>query len=426
MNKYPFQITKMPNGLRIITAEMPHMESVAVGVWAGVGGRHETLEFGGISHFLEHVCFKGTKRRTARQISQAIEGVGGNMNGFTSEETTCYYAKVRYPKFERALDVLLDVFRHSLFAPAEIERERGVIKEEVRMYMDMPQQLVYEDFNAAVWQDHPLGRSLLGTFESIDRISRKDLVSFRETYYTPDNSIVSVVGNVRHEDVVKAVRRRTADWRSSRATPPLVPFRGRQRMPRIHFRVRPIEQAHAVMGFRAVSRKDPDRFPLKMLSTILGENMSSRLNHEIREKRGWAYSVHSHVTRFLDTGALLIGLGTDAGNLTKALKLILAICAGIAEKGVKPIELRHAKEFVRGNVALAMERTTEYMIWLGENLLTTNEVLSIDDALKRYDSVTLDGVQRVARRIFRDKGLNLALVSPEVDRKEIAALASLE
>ena len=422
MTKYPFNITSLPSGLRIITGHMHHMESVSIGVWACVGGRYETAELSGISHFIEHMNFKGTPSRTGRKISQAIESIGGVINGFTGEEATCYYAKVRYPKFQNALEVILDLYFNSHFDQAEINRERDVIKEEIRMYDDVPQQLVYEDFNTLMWPRHPLGQSLLGTFDSIDSFSRKALLAFRNRTYTPANTIISVAGNIRHEDVVAAVKKYTTGLKKGKPVESCTPFRSRQRSTRLHVRIKQFEQAHAIMGFRTFGRTDPRRFQLRLLSTMLGENMSSRLNHEIREKRGLAYSIHSQVSRYIDTGALQITIGTDPQKLPRALALILSTCRSIAEKGVRPIELRHAKEFVRGNVGLALERTTDHMIWLGEGLLISDAVLTIEEIIDQYDRVTLEDIQSVAQQVFIQKALSLVIVSPSCNTQQIKTL----
>ena len=423
MTKYPYELTTLPSGLRVISAEMLNMESVALGVWAAAGGRCESAALSGISHFVEHLCFKGTKQRTARQISQAIESVGGTLNGFTGEEVTCYYAKVRYPDFERAMDVLNDIYRNSTFPDDEMERERKVIKEEVRMYQDMPQQVAYDDLTRIMWPDHPLGRSLLGTFETIDGLTKRDLLRYRREHYTPRATVVSVVGHIPHKAVLAAVEGYMGGPWQAGTPAPMLPVQDRQRHPRVHTRTKQAEQAHLLIGFRAFSRTNPDRYPLRVLSTILGENMSSRLNHEIREKRGLAYEVDSSIACLKDTGALRISVGTDPANAAKALKLILAICADVAEHSVRERELKHAKVYVRSHIALALERTTEYMLWLGESMLISNEVLSIEDIMAAYERVTLADVQRAARAVFANKGLSVALVSPKVDEAQIKDLA---
>ena len=425
MNKFPFKETKLANGLRIITAEMSYMESVAIGILAGVGGRYEKEENLGISHFLEHACFKGTKKRNARQISQAIEGIGGSINGFTSEEITCYYAKVRYPKFDQAFGVLADMYCNAIFNPTEMNRERGVIKEEIKMYMDMPGQLVYDDFGATIWKNHPLGRSVLGTFDTVEGISGKKLVDFRKVYYSPNNTVISIAGNISHETALKSVKKYLDGWKSVAAAPEFKPFIPRQRAPRVHFRNQSTEQAHLIAGFRSVGRTHPDRFALRLLSNILGGNMSSRLNHEIREKRGLAYSVHSHLARFVDIGSMMISVDTDVKKLPGALKLVLKICSDISEKGVKPTELKHAKEYLNGILALAMEHTTEYMIWLGRNSFTESKFLTVEQLIEKTNDVTAEDVQRMAKEVFKNNRLNVALVADNVDKKKITDIARM-
>jgi len=426
VNNLSFIETKLSNGLRIITAEMPYMESVAVGILSGVGGRYEQEEKQGISHFLEHACFKGTKNRSARQISQAIEGIGGSINGFTSEEITCYYAKVRYPKFEQAFDVLVDMYRKAVFDSTEMERERGVIKEEIKMYMDMPGQLVYDDFSSTIWKNHPLGRSVLGTFDSVDGITRKDLINFRKNNYSTNNTVISVAGNISHDTVLKIVKKYFARLKSGEIMPEFKPLSQKQKAPRINIRNQPTEQAHLVAGFRTIGRLHPDRFALRVLSNILGGNMSSRLSHQIREKRGLAYSVHSHLAKFIDVGALMISVDTDVKKLPDALKLILKICSDIANNGVKKSELRHAKEYLNGIMALAMEHTTEYMIWLGRKSLTGGEITTVDHLIEYTNNVTLEDVHRVAKDIFQNNRLNVALIADNIDKKKITGIAKLK
>jgi len=426
VNNLSFIETKLSNGLRIITAEMPYMESVAVGILSGVGGRYEQEEKQGISHFLEHACFKGTKKRSARQISQAIEGIGGSINGFTSEEITCYYAKVRYPKFEQAFDVLVDMYRKAVFDSTEMERERGVIKEEIKMYMDMPGQLVYDDFSSTIWKNHPLGRSVLGTFDSVDGITRKDLINFRKNNYSTNNTVISVAGNISHDTVLKIVKKYFARLKSGEIMPEFKPLSQKQKAPRINIRNQPTEQAHLVAGFRTIGRLHPDRFALRVLSNILGGNMSSRLSHQIREKRGLAYSVHSHLAKFIDVGALMISVDTDVKKLPDALKLILKICSDIANNGVKKSELRHAKEYLNGIMALAMEHTTEYMIWLGRKSLTGGEITTVDHLIEYTNNVTLEDVHRVAKDIFQNNRLNVALIADNIDKKKITGIAKLK
>lgn len=419
-------VTRLANGVRVLTALMPHMTSVAVGVWASVGGRHEAPHEHGICHFLEHMCFKGTKRRSARRIASEIESAGGTINAFTCEEAACYYAKVSHGDFERALDVLLDLYHEATFPAAEVARERNVIKEEIRMYLDMPAQLVYEDFGHVMYNGHPLGRPLMGTLDSIERIGARALRAFRDRHYTPGNTVVSVAGCIAHDDVVTAVRERTVGWRARRRVARSRVFRPRQRAPHVGFRIRPIEQAHVVVGVLACSRTAPERFALRVLSTILGETMSSRLNQQIREQRGLAYSIQSSVTHYQETGALQIGFSADVENVPRVLALTLRACAELAARGPSATELRLAKHYLCGHVALSLERTTDRMLWLGEHLVAANEVLTTDNVLERYAAVSADEVQRVARVIFTNGRLNAAIVSPALDEARIRSVLRLE
>lgn len=391
------------------------MQSVAVGVWAGVGSRYESPQESGISHVVEHMNFKGTHRRNARQISEAIEGVGGAMNGFTCEEATCYYAKVHHTKLARAIDVLLDIYKDSLFSPQELTRECNVIKEEIRMYNDIPHHVVQENITAIMWKNHPLGQSILGTFSSLDNVSQDRLRAFHSRYYTPRNTVISVAGNVCHDDVIACIEKHTDRWKAPRQSVSFSPYKEAQRTARFSMVTRPTEQAQFVLGFKGLHRTDPARFAFRLLSVILGENMSSRLHQDIREKRGLAYSVNTHTMRLIDTGALMVSCGTEPTQLNTALQRVVYNIRRVTQSGVTKKELAHAKEYVRGHLALSLERTASYMLWLGEYLLTTNAVMPMKDVLNAYTAVTQDDITRIASRIFMPQKASLAVVAPSID-----------
>jgi predicted Zn-dependent peptidase len=287
------------------------------------------------------------------------------------------------------------------------------------MYQDMPQQLVYDDFNQVIWGDHPLGRPLVGTPATIDEFSREQLLAFRNRHYTTANTVVSIAGNVRHEQMLRLLETHAGAWRTTGERATCQPHRARQMRPRVHLRTRPIEQAHAVLGFRAEGRRSPRRYAVRMLSTVLGETMSSRLNQEIREKRGLAYSVHSSLTRFHETGMLQISVSAEAQNVVRVVRLALAICATLARDGVRPHELRLAKEYVRGTILLSLERTTDCMMWLGESLTTRGMVEATAELLAHYDDVSCAGVQAVARDLFVNHKLNAAFVAPDLDAGQV-------
>ena len=359
-----FQITELPSGVRVATAEMAHMESVSLGVWVGVGGRYEPTRLSGASHFIEHLLFKGTSRRNAKQISQTVEGIGGYLNAFTSEETTCYYAKASHAHTDTLLDVLTVMYLHPLFATADIDKERGVIKEELLMYHDQPDHYVHELLTETLWPEHPLGRSLTGTAKTLDAMDRHALLDFKHRKYVAANTVVAVAGHCRHDDIVLRVEKMLALRRNGRS-PAFAPVHERQRTARLRFYHKNCEQSHLAIGVRGYSRHDSRRYALKALSVILGENMSSRLFQVIRERHGLAYSIQSSTSYFADTGALLISAGLDTKRLHRALALILAELRKISKQPPSAVELQRAKDYAIGQMRLGLESTANRMMWIG-------------------------------------------------------------
>src|SRR5580704_16284982 len=311
-----YNVTRLKNGLTVATAEMPHMTSVSLGLWVGVGGRYEAPEVNGVCHFIEHMLFKGTKRRSARRISQDVEGVGGYLNAFTSEEMTCYHSKARHDRFDELLDVLSDMFLNSRFDPADIDKERGVIKEELAMYMDQPQHRVQELLNETLWPRQPLGRPLTGTEETLDSLTRSRLVNYQRNNYVANRTIFAAAGRLKHKEVVKAVSRLAGRFPQGRR-PQFTPAVGDQTRPAVRLFTKETEQTQIALGVRTCSRHDERRFALRLLNTMLGENMSSRLFQVIREDRGLAYSIYSSLSYFDDVGTLTVSSGLDLENLDK-------------------------------------------------------------------------------------------------------------
>jgi predicted Zn-dependent peptidase len=405
------QVTRCDNGLTIATAAMPHMASVSVGLWVGVGGRHETASLNGVAHFIEHMLFKGTRRRTAEQISQDVEGVGGYLNAFTSEEHTCFYSKALHHRLDDLVDVLFDMLLNSRFAPDDIRREREVIREEVAMYLDQPQQHVQELFNEAMWPGHALGRPLTGTFASITRIGRPELLGFLETNYTAPAVVVAAAGALRHQDVVAAVRRRIR--RLPRAPRPRSePFPpGRNAAPVRLFRKK-TEQSQIALGFRTCSRHDPRRFAVRLLNIILGENMSSRLFQIVREDRGLAYSIYSTPSFWDDVGDLVISVGLDAEKIEPVLRLVGRELLRLTTRRVSREELRRAKDYALGQIDLSLENTENHMMWLGEQLVSSGRLLSAQVAKDQLARITAAAIQGAARDFLRPERRALAVVSP--------------
>ncbi len=419
-----FNVTRLPNGLTVATAEMPQMASVSLGLWVGVGGRYEPAHLNGVSHFIEHMLFKGTRKRSARDISQAVEGIGGYLNAFTGEENTCFYSKARHDRFAELLDVLTDMFLNSTFDPGEIAKERSVIKEELAMYLDQPQHHVQELLNQTLWPDQPLGRPLTGTEKTLDALGRAALVQFLRANYVTSATLVTAAGNLKHRHVVNAVARIAPRFPAGKR-PSFSPSENHQPAPRLRLHTKATEQTQLALGIRACSRHDDRRFALRLLNTILGENMSSRLFQLVREERGLAYSIYSAPSFFDDTGDLVISAGLDTDKLPQTLKLIMRELRRLTITPPGAAELRRARDYAIGQLELGLESTENQMMWLGEQLLGYGKVISPAEIKRRLSAVTAHQIRAVARDFFRPERLNLALVSPRKSTADLLRLLKL-
>ena len=406
-----YRVTRLENGMTVATAAMPHMNSVSVGLWVAVGGRFEPARLSGASHFIEHMLFKGTKKRSPAEISQAVEGLGGYLNAFTSEEITCFYSRARADRFDELLEVLVDMFLNSTFEKGELDKERGVIKEELAMYLDQPQQHVHELLNETLWPDQPLGRSLTGTPETLDGLTRADLVKYKDSNYVTQSVVVAVAGNVEHKQVLKAVLRYAKKFPEAKR-PRCAPAKCNQTTPQVKLFTKATEQTQIAMGIRTCSRHDPRRFALRILNTILGENMSSRLFQIIREEHGLAYNICSHASCFDDVGSLTISAGIETEKLSQALKLISKELGKLAAKAVSAAELKRARDYAIGQMDLSLESTENQMMWLGEQFIGYGKVESPVQLKSKLSHVTSAQVQAAARDFFQPDRMNLALVSP--------------
>lgn len=415
-----YQVTRLPQGLTVATAEMPHMASVSLGLWVGVGGRYEPAELNGASHFIEHMLFKGTRRRTPRQISQAVEGIGGYLNAFTGEESTCFYARARADRLEHLLEVLMDMFLNSTFEAGALEKEREVIQEEAAMYLDQPQQHVQELLNETLWPDHPLGRPLTGSARSIAALRRDQLLAYRRAHYHAASALVVAAGQVRHEQAVKMVARFSGEFPGGRRAS-FAPVREAQRAPRLRLFTKDTAQTQLALGVRTCSRHDERRFALRLLNTLLGENMSSRLFQALREDTGLAYSVHSGLSFFDDAGVLVISAGLDADKLPRAWKLIVRESRRFTEAAPGAKEMREARDYLLGQMDLSLEGTESQMMWLGDHWLAYGKILPPAETKRRLSEVTAGEVRRVAREFLRSERLCLALVSPLKSARSLEA-----
>ena len=403
---------------------MPHTRSVSISFFLGVGSRYEPDEQAGISHYMEHMIFKGTKRRPLPQeISAAIEGTGGIINAATEQELTVLWCKVARPHFESSLDLFFDVIRNSVMEPESIEKERLVVFEELAMINDYPNYRVDAIIDEMLWPDHPLGRDIGGSKESVTGITREMLLDFMAEYYTPSNMVVSVAGNVSHEYVVEQVEALCKGWTNAKSSG-WKPFISEQVSAQSRLEYRKTEQAHLSIALPGISQEDPDRYALDLLSVMLGEGMSSRLFVEVREKKGLAYDVHSGVAHFMDTGAFVVTAGVDPKRVYDALQTILEQIGGMKES-VPEEELQMAKNLSTGRLLLRMEDTRAVASWMGNQELLLGKILDIDDVIADVNRVTVEDVRRLGNEILVSDKLNVALVGPSRGHKRVQNMLKL-
>jgi len=410
-----YQKAVLDNGLRILTSAMPHTRSVSIAFFIGVGSRYESDEQSGVSHFIEHMLFKGTERRpTARDIAVAIEGVGGIFNAGTGHESSVYWVKVAQPHLDIAIDVLVDMLRCSRFDPEEIDRERRVIMEEINLTLDTPDSLVHLLINELVWPNHPLGRDVAGTKEGLGALDREGLLAYLKHHYQPSNTVVSVAGNITHETIVGRMAGVLSDWTTGGVSS-YRPAEDSQTEIRLRIHPKETEQAHLCLSVPGIPRDHPDRFKLRMLDTVLGGGMSSRLFTEIREKRGLAYSIYSYVSGMHDTGAMGVYAGVDPGQVEDAIRAVLAEWDRLRQESVPTDELTKAKEFIKGLLLLEMEDSFSVAAWCGRQEVLSPEVLTVDEVVEAIEGVTVADIQQVAQSLFQREKLNLAVVGPFED-----------
>jgi len=416
--------TTLDNGLRVITANMPHTHSVSICIFIGVGSRYETELQAGTSHFIEHLCFKGTsKRPTARKISEAIEGVGGIVNGGTDKELTLYWCKVAQPHFPLALDVLADMLLHSRFDPKDIESERKIIIEEINMMKDSPAQLVDMLIDELLWPGHPLGRDIAGSKQSVAAITRETMLDYLAHQYLPGNTVVAIAGAVQHQEMVTAAGQAMGNWANLKPRPGYLAYK-EQKFPRLHIETKDTEQAHLCLALTGLSLLHPRRFILDLLNVVLGEGMSSRLFSEIRDRLGLAYSIHSFVDHFLDTGSITIYAGVEPKNLQVAITAILEQLSRLKEI-VPEAELSKAKELSKGRLLLRMEDSRSVAGWAGGQQVLTGQILSVDQVMSIIDAVTAEELRQLAHELLVSSQLRLAVVGPVAEDERLDELLKL-
>jgi predicted Zn-dependent peptidase len=419
-----YQKTTLGNGLRVLTSTMPHTHSVCIALFIGVGSRYESESEAGISHFIEHILFRGTPLRpTSREISEAIEGVGGILNGATDKELTFYWCKVIREHFVKATEVLVDMLLNSRFDSGDIEKERQVIVEEINMCKDSPSQQVGLLIDEVLWPHHPLGRDIAGTRESVAGIDRSRLLEFLGTRYSPCNCVITVTGQVEHEEVMEVVQRLLGGWSSPSLRSGYLAFQP-EAGERLRIEKRDTEQAHLCLALPGIALSHPQRFPLDLLNVILGEGMSSRLFSEIRDKMGLAYSINSYVEHFLDTGSITVSASVDPHNLNKAVTAILAQLDQLKEN-IPEAEMKKAREISKGRLLLRMEDSRNVAGWLGGQEMLTNRILTLEEIVSIIDGVSVEQLHQIARDLISLDKVRLAVVGPISDPAPLQKLLKI-
>jgi len=410
----------LPGGLRLVTEEVPGSRSASVGLWVGIGSRDESGPLAGAAHYLEHLLFKGTVRRTAAQLAEEIDMVGGELNAFTAKEHTCYYAHVLDSDVGLAVDVVTDVVLNAVCAPEHMELERGVVLDEIAMRDDDAEDLVHDELGAALHGDHPLGRPVLGTVESITAMDRAALYEFYRRRYTPERMILAVAGNITHDDVLAMVDAAFGDRLAGSATP-TAPREGRVSQPgrrRLALTNQDTEQAHVMLGLPGLCRHDERRYALGVLNAALGGGMSSRLFQEVRERRGLAYSVYSSVASYADAGTVSVYAGCHPERLGTVVGLIRSVLTGVATGGLTDAELARGKGQLRGGLVLGLEDTGSRMIRAGKSELNYAEHWTVDEQLELIDAVTAQDVAALAAELLGHP-LSAAVVGPYAHADEL-------
>ncbi len=410
---YPvFQKTTLANGVRVLTETIPSVRSVSVGVWIATGSRDEAPSEAGISHFIEHMVFKGTARRRMHHIAQRLEAVGGYLNAFTSKEYTCFYARALDEHLGRAIDTVCDLVLQPNFPEKELEKEKDVVLEEMKMYDDAPEEAIFDRFESVVYRDHALGRPILGFPETVRSFSRAQLLDFVAAHYTLDRIVLAVAGNAAHEEVVALAEEAFSSARRLPVERARVPVNGYAPLQLVE--QRPIQQAHLILGTRGYDIHHPRRSAVTVLNTVLGGGMSSRLNQNIRERYGYCYNIYSFLNTHSDTGDIGVYMGTDAAKVARAEKLILRELDKLVERSVSRRALNQAKNQVKGSIMLGLESMSNRMMRLGRQELLFERYFTLDEVLEELDQVTVEAVQDAAQQLFHPERFSSVVLLPRV------------
>ncbi|WP_204844796.1 M16 family metallopeptidase [Paremcibacter congregatus] len=413
-------MTTLSNGLRVVTDVMPHVETVTVGVWTDVGSRHETAAQNGLSHMLEHMAFKGTQKRSAKDIAEVVEDVGGYMNAYTSREHTTYYARLLKEDLALGVDVLADILQNSVFDPQELERERGVIIQEIGQSNDTPDDIVFDYLQEASYPDQPIGRPILGTTELVKGFRREELATYMADHYKAEQMVVAVSGNFDHAELIKHVEDQFSDLEHTRQ----IPKEGAAYHGGSYLRDRKLEQVNLLLGFNGISFDDPDFYTAQIMSMILGGGMSSRLFQEVRETRGLVYSIYSFMQSYLDGGSFAIHAGTGPEQVRELIPVVAEEMHKMSHH-VGTEEVNRARAQMKAGLLMSLESTTNRMEQLGRQMMIFGKPISHEDIVEKIDQVDATAIMRFTDRLLNDNKLSLAAVGPLGHLEDYDKIAAL-
>ncbi|MEG6585491.1 M16 family metallopeptidase [Dendrosporobacter sp. 1207_IL3150] len=404
-----YQKSILPNGIRVISENIPFVKSVTLGVWIGSGSREELDYNHGISHFIEHLMFKGTQTRSAKDIAETVDAVGGQLNAFTSKEHTCYYMKVIDSHLELAVDILSDMIVRSKFSHDDITREREVILEELYMYEDTPDEQIHDLYIENIWSNHQLGRNIIGTTQSVETIDKTAILEYYRQFYTPDNLVIAAAGNVNHEQLLEFASKYFGDLHGAKH---------QSHLPAPTFNVKTssyekaTEQVHICMGVAAVAQESPEIYPFHILNNLLGGGISSRLFQSIREERGLAYSVYSYLTNYSDGGLFTIYAGTRPSNTEQVIALIVESLSDLKRNGIKPDELSRVKEQLKGNLVLGLESSSSRMSRMGKMEISLGKYVTLDEVVSKIDNTSIRDINTIIHTYLNPHSISLTTLGP--------------
>jgi len=400
---------KLKNQTKVLIETLPHVKSVSVGYWINAGSIHEKSDESGVSHFIEHMLFKGTTNRTAKEIAASMDNIGGQLNAFTSKECTCFYAKVIDSHINTAIDVISDMIKNPLFSDTDITREKGVVLEEISMYEDSPEDIVHDELAKLTYDGHPLAKPILGTTNSIQSMTREQIVKYYKKHYGPSNLVISVVGNVDENEVLSLLEKEMELWLNEPITKvnELEKYIGEQFI----FRTKDIEQFHVCLGFPNVKRESKDHYSMLVLNNILGGSMSSRLFQKIREEMGMVYSIYSYPSNYLNSGMMTIYAGMNPNEALNVINTIINEIDLIKQECITETECYTAKEQLKGNYILSLESTSSRMINYGRSQILTNKIKTQDEILEKINAVTLDDIKNLIPKILDYNKINVSCIS---------------